>query len=262
MFRNFWQLCYITLPVSVLLAFFYNPSAETHLAETLFGGSLTQDNYLSALADSLTLLRFGSYWWVALIAVVLLAVAMSLMVVKLDRHMRIGEMPAFPLKRAFGILPIMLIYIVCWIAVTEAFMLVAVGVVSLLRFINSVTALVAICLVLTFVFRVFLTYLFGLLIMSFPLKYSENYRFNIAMSYSARTMSSKGRLLFGLSLLYPIGRYAMMALAYLVESYHLGVVVYAIAIFVSLTYVPCLAFKQYYDTIGGERRDVSQVMWR
>lgn len=262
MFRNFWQLCYITLPVSVLLAFFYNPSAEIGLLESLFTGALTQDNYLSALLGSLTLLRFGKYWWVALIAVFCLAVAMCLMVVKLDRHMRIGEMPAFPLRRAFGILPIMLIYIICLIAVTEAVLLVAVGVVYLLRFIGNVTALVAIGWTLTFVFRVFLTYLFGLLIMSFPLKYSENYRFNVAMSYSARTMSSKGKLLFGLSLLYPIGRCGVMALAYLVSPYRLGVVVYAIAIFISLTYVPCLAFKQYYDTIGGERRDVSQVMWR
>ena len=262
MFRNFWQLFYITLPVSVLMAFFCNPSAEIRLFDMLLDGSLNRDNLLTSLADAFTLLRFSNNWWIALIALVCVAMAMCLLVVKVDRHMRIGEMPAFPLKRAVGIFPIMLLYILCWVAVMEACLLVAVGVVYLLRFVENVTVLVAISWALTFVVRALLTYMFGLLVMSFPLKYSENYRFNVAMSYSARTMSGKRRALVLLGLLFPIARLATVAVGYLLQPYHLDVLAYAVAIFFGLTYVPCFAFKQYYDTVGGERRDVSRVMWR
>ena len=261
MFRNFWKLIYVTLPISVLMAFFYNPTKEIQLFSTLVKGEILLDNVTSLLVEYVTVLRFGSYWWVVLIAIVSLAYAMSVMVVKVDRHMRVGQMPAFPLKRAFGIFPFMLLYVCCWIAVTEIFMLIIVGIAYMLNFVGNATAIVSVALGLTFVVRVFLTYMFGLLIISFPLKYSENYRFNIALSYSARTMASKKLKLLGIAFAFVFARIAVMAIAYLLTPYKLDVLAYAVGFTFCFTFVPCFAFKHYYDDVGGERRDVSRIMF-
>ena len=150
-------------------------------------------------------------------------------------------------------------YIVGSVVVSEVFKLIIVGVVYMLQFIPSAEAIVGIGFGLTFVVRAFLTYIFGLLVITFPLKYSENYRFNVAMSYSARVMLAKRGKLIMLSLAYPVARYVVMALAYFARP--LDALVYAVAIFFGLTFIPCFAFKQYYDDVGGERRDVSQIIF-
>ena len=262
MFRNIGQLYFVTLPVSVLLAFFYNPNMEIDLFVKLVTGRINADNFFNEFAKTFTVLRFVQKWWVALVvllAVILLAYTMCLMVVKIDRHMRIGEMLAFPVKRAFGIFPLMLLYIFGCVAVTEVFTLIIVGVVYMLRLVPSAEAVVGVGFGLTMLVRAFLTYIFCLLVITFPLKYSENYRLNVAMSYSARLMSAKRGKLILISLAYPFARSAVMALAYLARP--LSVFVYAVAIFFALTFIPCYAFKQYYDDVGGERRDVSQIIF-
>ena len=267
MFRNFWQLVYVTLPVSVLLAFFYNPSSfynhpsEISLVYALVKGEVVMENYLDLLTDSITVLRFGKYWWVVLCSIVVLAFTMCLMVVKLDRHMRMGKMPALPLRRAFGIFPQMFLYILGWLAISELVMLIIVGISYMGRFIRNATAIVSIAISLTFVARVFLTYMFGLLIVSFPLKYSENYRFNIALSYSARIMSSKRIQLVGLAFLFATARIAVMAIAYLLQPFMLDVLLYAVTLTLCLMFVPVFAFKKFYDDIGGERRDLVEILF-
>ena len=259
MFRNFGQLFFVTLPVSILLAFFYNPKLETDLFVMLVSGQINAENCFNEFAKCFTVLRFGRYWWVVLLAVIALAYTMCVMVVKIDRHMRIGEMLTLPLKRAFGIFPIMLAYVACWIVISEVFILIIVGVVYMLRFLPSAEAIVGIGFGLTLLARAFLTYIFCLLVITFPLKYSENYRINVAMSYSARLMVAKRGKMVLLSLVYPLARSAVMTLAYFARP--LDVIVYTVAIFFALTFVPCFAFKQYYDDVGGERRDVSQIIF-
>ena len=259
MFRNLRQLFFVTLPVSVLLAFFYNPRLETDLFVNLVAGRINADNFFDEFTSAFTVLRFGRYWWVVILAVIVLAYTMSVMVVKIDRHMRIGEMLALPLKRAFGIFPFILLFIVGCEVVYEVFMLIIVGVVYMLRFLPSAEAIVGIGFGLTVIARAFLTYIFCLLIITFPLKYSENYRLNIAMSYSARVMAAKRGKVILISIAYPFAQYIVMALAYLIRP--VDVCIYAVAIFFALTFIPCFAFKQYYDDVGGERRDVGQKIF-
>ena len=264
MFRNFFMLVYVALPSAALMAFatfLYKPTAEIGLFVAMFDGSLTMDNCTSELLNRLSLLRYGRYWWVFVIAVVVLACSACIMVVKIDRHMRTGLMPALPVKRALGILPSMLLYVVCCVAASELATLVAVGISYLIRFISNATAIVAVVLVLTFAVRALCAFVFGLLIVSFPLKYGENYRFNRAMSYSARLMfAKKGKLLI-FALLYPLLRLAILGLAYLLQPYYLDWIVYGVAFLFAFTYVPCLSYKQYYDDVGGERRDVGQIIF-
>lgn len=263
MFRNFGQLYFLTLPVALLLAFCYNPRLETDAFVMLFTGQITADNFFNVFSQSLTVLRFvHPYWWISLLALcalVLLAITMSLLVVKIDRHMRVGEMVSLPFKRAFGVFPWMLLFIAGCALVHEVFMLIISGVVYMLRILPSATAIVGIGLGLTLLERAFYTYIFCLFIITFPLKYSENYRLNVAMSYSTRVMSAKRGKLILISVIYPFARYALMALAYFVRPF--DVVLFAIANFFLLTYIPCFAYEQYYADVGGERRDISQIIF-
>ena len=263
MFRNFGQLYFVTLPVALLLAFCCNSRLETDVFVMLFTGQITADNFFTAFSQSFTVLRFvQQYWWMsllALLALVLLAIAMSLLVVKLDRHMRVGEMVALPLKRAFGLFPLMLLFLAGCFAVHEVFMLMIVGVVYMMRYLPSATAIVSIGLGLTLVARAFFTYIFCLLIITFPLKYSESYRLNVAMSYSTRVMAAKRGKLILISAIFPFARYAVMALAYFIRP--LDVLLFAVVNFLLLTYVPCFAYEQYYADVGGERRDISQKIF-
>lgn len=263
LFRNIGQLYFVTLPMALLLAFCCNPRLETDVFAMLFTGQVTSENFFTAFSQSFTVLRFlQPHWWIlllALFALALLALTMSILVVKIDRHMRVGEMVALPLKRAFGLFPWVLLFIAVCFVVHEVFMLVIVGVVYMLRFLPSAPAIVGIGLGLTLVARAFFTYFFCQLIITFPLKYSESYRLNVAMSYSTRVMTAKRGKLILISSIYPFARYALMAVAYFARPF--DVVLFAIANFFLLTYVPCFAYEQYYTDVGGERRDISQKIF-
>ena len=264
MLRNFWKLIYVTLPAALVMAFaafLYKPSAEAGLIVGLFRNEFTMSNYQSRLLNTLTVLRYGKYWWVFAIGLTVLVLAECVAVVKIDRHMRTGQMPALPMKRAFGIFPIMLCYALCCFVASELGSLVAVGLSVLMKFVGNATAIVSLTLVLLLALKAVGAYVFCLLLISFPLKYSENYRFNRAMSYSARMMFRKKRVLWGTALLYPLLRLAVLALAYLLESFKLDVLVYAVAFVFVASYVPCFSYKQYYDDVGGERRDIGQIMF-
>lgn len=252
--RNFLQLICCTLPVSILLAFVYNPTKETLLFAKLVSGQLTDENYLAEFSEAISVLRLGNTWWLALVCLALLALAMSLVVAKIDSHMRAGRMLILPYKRTFGVFPNMLLYIGGWVVASEVSMLLTVGITHMLIFIRSVTAIISIGLTLVFLVRVFLAYIFGLLLISFPLSYSEDYRYNIALSYSVRAMVHKKRIVAIFAFSYPLARIAVMALGYVIRPAE--ALVYMIAMALALAYIPCLAYTEYYDEIGGERRDV------
>ena len=93
----------------------------------------------------------------------------------------------------------------------------------LIRFINNVTAIVTVAVVLNFLIKVrFGVAVFSLLLLTFPLKYSEHYKYNVAMSYSVRDMSKRKRCLLSLSFGYVLSRYAAMCIAYLLHPYGLS----------------------------------------
>ncbi len=267
MFRNFGRLFYVTLPMALLLAFAFwlsNPVCEIQVLSQLVNGKLSMDNYLAVLLDNVTVLRYGKFWWVYAIALATLPLCASLTVVKIDRHMRMGLMPALPMKRAFGIYPMMLLYLLCSLAARELCTLVVVGIAAMIKFAGNVTAIISVTLALLLAVHILWVYVTGLLILSFPLKYSENYRFNRAMSYSARIMFPQKRLLWGFATVAPLTRLAVLALAYIADFYGLDAVVwivYTLAFFFAVTYAPCFAYKHYYDDVGGERRDISRIMF-
>lgn len=259
--RNFGKLVYVALPVAVLLAFFVNPAKETVFFHKLITGGLTEQNIYPEFSGAFTVLRFGKYWWAALIAFILLAFTLSMLVAKINRHMHVGEMPSLPFKRAFGIFPVTLLLTVCVFVVCEVLKLLSVGVMYILRSADNVLLLSVTGVAIDFVLRVVCAWLFMLLLLALPLKYSENYHINVALSYSVRVMSKQNKLVWGMTLAYALGRYLLMFVAYWLMPYHLDVLLYALAYLFGLLLLPAVAYRVYHDVVGGERRDIYKIMF-
>ena len=100
-----------------------------------------------------------------------------------------------------------------------------------------------------------------LLIVAMPLKYSENYHLNVALAYSVRIMTKQQKIVWGLVPAYVLGRYVLMFAAYFAAPYKLDVLLYAVAYLFIVLILPCLAYSIYHDVVGGERRDISQIMF-
>lgn len=258
--RNFWKLVYVALPVSVLMAFFVNPTREIGFWRLMLTGQLDSNVFLE-FNSAMTVLRFGKYWWCAVIAFVLLAFTVSMLIVKINRHMHVGEMPSLPFKRAFGLFPITLFLTVCIFCVVEILMLLSVGVMYILRSTNNVWVISVTGVAINFVLQIVCSWLFMLLLIALPLKYSENYHLNIALSYSVRVMSKQNKFVWGLTLAYVLGRYLLMFVAYWLQPYHLDIVLYALAYLAATLILPTVAYRVYYDVVGGERRDIYQIMF-
>lgn len=261
MFRNFWQLILVALPVSLSFAFFMTPDAEINFVRALIDGELNGGNLLTRYISAVTVLRYGKYWWTAIINVVLFALTVSVLVVKIDRHMRVGEISALPLKSAFKLFPVTLLLTLCCVATVEVLALLSVGVMMLLRFADNVTVVACVSLAVSVIVRLIETWMFMLLLPAFPLKYSEHCPLNVAFSYSARIMSKHKRITWGISFAFVFARMAIVLLGALLAPYRLDVPLYCLAYVFTIAYTPCLAYKLYYDEVGGERRDVREVIF-
>lgn len=265
MFRNFGNLFYVALPVAVLMAFFANPRQEVDLWYQLFSGQFTSfDVMFPVFTRSLTVMRFIKHWWTGVVGVailLLMALTISMLIVKINRHMHVGEMSALPFKRSFRLFPVTLLLIVCYFAVSEIVLLLSVGVMYILRGVENITVVAIVGLAINFVLKLLCAWIFMLLLLALPLKYSENYHLNIALSYSVRIMSKQNKAVWGATLVYAFGRYVAMGLAYLLLPYDLDVLLYAIIDLFLVMFLPCLAYRLYHDVVGGERRDIAQIMF-
>lgn len=261
MFRNFGNLIYVALPVAVAMAFFFNFSAETNLYRDFVLGNLTLDDYWIRLGQSLSVLRFAQCWWQALLTLILLIVTFSLLTIKVGRHMRVGEKTILPFKRTFRILPSMALYIVCMFVAIQVVMLIPLGLTYLLRAINNLAIIIPISFAITMITRILLAYLFAMLLVAFPIKLGENYKFNVAFAYSVRITSKKKLFCRLFGVLYPILRFAVGVVAVLVEQSGMDILLYALFFVSLIMFLPCKAYELYHDSIGGERRDIDQLLF-
>lgn len=259
--RNFWRLVYVALPIAVLLAFFANPSGEIEFLHTLIAGELTLDNVFLVFNNAYTVLRFGSLWWTDVIAFTVLALTISMLIVKISRHMRVGVMPALPFKKTFALFPTTFLLLLSYFCVSEIAMLLSVGIMYIIRAVNNATAIAAVGFAVAFVVRLIIVWIFMLLILALPLKYSENYSLNVGMSYSVRVMTKLPKQVWAITLVCSFGRYVMMLCAYFLRPYYVDVVLYALIYLAVILYLPVYAYKVYHDVVGGERRDVTEIIF-
>ncbi len=259
--RNFWKLVFVGLPVSVLLALFYGLRNEVNICKKYFAGQLQMENYMQEVMDAISITRFADTWWIVVILMVAFILTMSLYVAMISKHMKTGELPLFPIKQALGLSPTMAVYILCMAGLMEVLSLVTVGLSFVLQG-NVTNVHVAFWFTygLQFLFTLLCSYIFGLLLLAFPIKVTENYSFNIALSYSARTMSSHPKFMLCQSFVYPIGRVLVTALGVLLPE-PVAIVFMILFHLYYVLIIPAFSYTLYYRHIGGDRRDLTKHIY-
>ena len=261
MFRNFWQLALIALPFSVFVGVFCNFSGEGHFVEKLFSGDLAMSEFVGEFVGAFTVGRFGKNWFLPIIMLLLLGVTESILVVKISRHMRVGELGAASPGQVFGLLTTMLMYVAVMYLCAQLLSFVPVGIVLMLRSLNNVLADGVLSLAVAFALSLVVSYVFTALICAFPLKYCDNNPFNVALSCSARYVNKDAKFLWTFMFLYPVGRIVVSLLCALANNAVVSILLQTLFVLYFTVYVPCVAFVKYYEYVGRERRDISQMIF-
>ncbi len=260
-FRNLWQLIILALPLAVLMgAFFGFDSIGTFFSRT-FSGDMSQDNYLQQIMQTFLVVRFADSWLGNLITTVVFVFVNSMLVVKIARHMRVGEMHVFPLKETLKLFPAMFLYAATFFLAIQLVQLVVLGLVAMLDFTGNVSVLVSMFIVLTFITEVVMQYLFVRLIPTFPLAYSDDYSFFRAMSYSLHVSQNNNANSLLYALLYSLAKVGLAVACIFISSQVLHVVLYSVFYLFVICVLPVWAFKMYYDGSGNERRDLADLMF-
>ena len=261
MFRNFWRLVPIALPFGIVTGVFCNFVCEADFVAKLFRGSMTLEGFLGEFTKSFTLVRYGVHWYLPIIVVLLMALTESVFVVKISRHMRVGELSVVSPKNVLTIFPTMLLYVAVMFLAKSVLDFLPVGVVLMMKSVNRVSILASVALVVTFLLSLFVSFVFGLLLCAFPFKYCDNYSFNSALSCSSRYTSGDRKYIWLFTMLYPCTRLVVNLVTILTGSGIVGMVLQVLYFTFFAVYVPCLAFVKYYEYVGRERRDIGQVMF-
>ena len=258
-FRNIWHYIYIVLPVSIFMAIFANFSNETAFLHAWFDGQLNEANYIESVMHGMALVSQPNAWWYGVISYLLLAVAFSLLVVKVSRHMRVGGFSVYPLKPAFKVIPSMLVFCACFAVALQLLQFIVFGIMYALSKAFVMDVVIVVGLVLLWLAIVVVAYFWMLMLLCFPLSYSESYPFNIALSYSIREMSKHQ----GLCILHAVSFSLVHVLVVVLDYFLLPItsgIVHALFYTFIIYYVPCLAFTIHHKTLGSERKDISRVL--
>lgn len=258
--RNFWRLAPFAIPSALTLGYFLNVGTEISFAGMLISGKLTQDNVNGALMQAISVSRFGGSWWCVILVLVLFAFTESLLTLKVERNMRVGEMPIFPIREAITVFPTIALFVLCVTLGVEIFNLIIVGVAYLIRNASAV-AIGIVGFSLLYVTKAIVTLAVGALLMAFPIILLEHYSLGNALSYSVRLMNENRRFLWFFAIVYPISRLAFSVLCYFAASEIVTVLVFSAFYLIVMLVLPCLTFKLYYDVAGGERRDIGVKMF-
>lgn len=257
-FRNFWHYILLVLPVVLFMTFFANFGNQTAFLKDWLGGNLFAETYITQMMNKMSIVNQANNWLFEIGAFLLLVTTFSLITVKMSRHMRVGDFVPFPVKSAIKIIPSMAIFCGCFTVVCQLLQFVVFGILFLLNMFFAMDAVIVVGLVLLWLAVVGIAYLWMLMLLAFPLFYSENYPFNVALSYSIREMSKHSLLCIGYAVGYAVAQVAVLALDYIlpVSKYFVHAIFFTFVIY----YIPCLALTIHHKTLGSERKDISRVL--
>jgi hypothetical protein len=240
------------------MAVFANYGSETTFLKAWIGGTLTNENYLQEMMHGMSLINQADTFLFGAISFVLLAVAFSLLAVKVSRHMRVGGFSLFPLKSAMKVMPSMLLFCACFAVALQLLQFVTFGIVFALGQFLPMNVVIPIGLVGLFGDIILVVYFWMLMLLAFPLSYSENYPFNVALSYSIREMQKHRGVCIGHAVAYAFIHALVVTLDWVLPV--ASVVIHALFYVFVIYYVPCLAFAIHHKTLGTERKDISRVL--
>ena len=200
-FKNLWYVLPFALVPAFLFAFSFDYDAIHHVTQAFYTNGL-HDMELFYLFRAFSILRIDHVWsaLISVLTLVFTCICFTLMLIFVEKHMRIGKRTLSGLKRQFTwlILPVICMAIF-YLALYELF---AVIVSSLLYVVCRLPAsafLYILFLVVVAVFAFLLLYTVTLLYLFLPCKQVTGFRTYDAFFYSYRLMAMvRGKLLLSL----------------------------------------------------------------
>ncbi|MBQ2805237.1 MAG: hypothetical protein IJF10_05075 [Clostridia bacterium] len=260
LFRNILYLLPVAILPAILLAISLNPYHELNLLFQHLNDTLTAENFSIYVRDIFSPVRFGEKWIVLAIGVVGFAFAESWLATNIYRHMKVGEHDFLPLKRAFSVFPMMLVYFLVFFTLLELCGLVTMGISYFLKSFANLGVAVGVTIAIYVLLESLCWLLFGLAMLCFPIMFCENYSLTSALSYSIRIMLQHKRFLVLLAFSYPVTR-GLLSLVAAVCPAPVSMVLFTVFYAFLIMLLPITSFKMYFESMGMERKDVKNWLF-
>lgn len=194
-FRNFFSLLVLLILPSLVLGIFCADHSDVGFIQEFVTAEKTSETinaFSIELIRYFSILNLSDNWWVFLLGSVLLVMGESILMTRVQRHMRLGVSQfTVSLSRAASIMLPTAIYLLlnCLASLCLTFMGVGVTVLIGLSADVSAMALVVISIALQVVLKIGFIMLACLFICVIPAMQCEGYKMNIAASYSVKIVS-------------------------------------------------------------------------
>ena len=270
MFRNIIPLLMFAIIPALLLGFFGGDARAVVFADTVAkmwanGGVVTDVTLGASMLENFTIVRFFNFeGLLALLGFVTYIFATGFILAMVERHMRLGvRFSRTVIINAFSVLLRVGAFLLLLFVLDELFLMIVVGLVSMIESIGaSVRFVVACSLVLLVVAKLLYFSIVGLLLCSLPVSQCDDYKLNVAMSYSARLMARRNNVVLSLVAMLFISNVVAFALSYfLSEIAFLGDVVYCLYYLFWTMYLPCLSVKVYFEVADEPRKDLEKQIF-
>lgn len=237
-FKNLWYVLPFALVPAFLFAFSFDYDAIHHVTQAFYTNGL-HDMEFFYLFRAFSILRIDHVWsaLISVLTLVFTCICFTLMLIFVEKHMRIGKRTLSGLKRQFTwlILPVICMAIF-YLALYELF---AVIVSSLLYVVCRLPAsafLYILFLVVVAVFAFLLLYTVTLLYLFLPCKQVTGFRTYDAFFYSYRLMAMvRGKLLLSLSIS-TLGSFLILTSASLLPFSAFVVISFLLSVFLFMSF--------------------------
>lgn len=270
--KNFWFMLPIVALPAVLLGFVRASQYDNSPADffiSLFrhssgGSEFKIENFSFDLFGYFTGFNLGADWWIYLLGLISLFFALCMTVSAVERHMRLGLRSYTKIftmlnESILAVLP----YFVLALFLFEFISLIICGMIYLFYVLNiSGWLLFFLSLGVTVAFYALYATFFLLTILTVPSMLSDGYRFNVAVSYSARLVSTRLGIViarffgtFGIAwVIQSVSNYLLVNAPWYPSAAH--VLVSIIYYLFWCCFLPVFAMKNYVDLTEGVRNDI------
>ncbi len=191
--RNMLSLLVIAIIPSILLGVFSTDHFDFSYVNDYLANPSTEtfDGFVIGLMQKFSIINVSHNWLWFLLSGLVYVYAMSVISVKVQKHMRLGvnTMSFSLLARALELFPFALLYAIVNILASEIFTFLGIGMVLFLQNYLSVNEVIIVGFVLQVVLKIAFLSIAALFVCAIPSLSNEGFALNIAANYSVKIVS-------------------------------------------------------------------------
>lgn len=269
MFRNFFPLLFFAIVPAVLLGLFAGNEGALRFLNAAAewwnqGGVIAEVTVGKEMLFDFTIVRIANVeGLIVLVGFVLYVFSTGFILATVERHMRLGvRFSRGAIRNAFSVMGRVALFILLLVAINELSMMMIVGLVSIMEEIGATMRFVIVfAMALLVLAKILFCSIVGLLLCSLPVSQCDDYKLNVAMSYSARLMGKRNDIVLALVMLFLFSKALTFTVAYLLSPLNLDFIAYCLYYLFWIMYLPCLAVKVYFDVAGEPRKDLEKQIF-